>query len=137
MGDQGQGMIHYVGMLKITLIGAKYLPPIKMNGFTDAYCLFYYEGGQSVKSNVVRRSLSPYWAQELMLCVRDLNDPLLLKVYNHYSKRKDVRITKVDIDVKNLVPNESEFREIALPNTKKGVIHVQLCYLGFGTDITS
>jgi stromal membrane-associated protein len=62
-----QGMVDNLGVLFIRVIEGTELLAMDSGGSTSAYCNLTL-GNQSVKSTVVRNSLSPVWNEALMLC---------------------------------------------------------------------
>ncbi|CAN8029498.1 unnamed protein product, partial [Ixodes persulcatus] len=52
-------------------------------GTSDPYVKFKHGGRQVYRSRTVSRSLDPYWDECFFLPVRDLWDPLLVRVFDY------------------------------------------------------
>jgi stromal membrane-associated protein len=76
-----RAMAEFCGLLIIRLLRATNLPNTDVLGKTDAFCEFTL-GERKAKSKVFKNSLNPTWNQTLSLNVRNLNETLILKVYD-------------------------------------------------------
>lgn len=127
------GLVEYKGILTIELIGGKNLT----DGSADAYCIFA-SGHQQVKSSVVRRSRSPYWDENLTLCVGDKTVPLKLTVFNRQGMGKDAVLGTAEVGIGRLMDGDSRKERVKLlAGSKKGSaasastggqVHFQLGY---------
>ena len=135
-------------MLKIHLLGAKNLPVMDFRGSSDPYCIFTV-GQQVIKSHVVEKSISPFWNEDLMICVVDdtasnssnSSNPapstsMNVKIYDWDRAKKHDFISEFSMSLADVLKNPNETKnfnlelEFAKPSAKKvGRIYFDLCYI--------
>ncbi|CAH2049003.1 unnamed protein product, partial [Thlaspi arvense] len=54
----------------------------------------------TVKTRVVKISINPEWNDELTLPIKDINDPLVLSVYDKDTFTEDDKMGDAEIDIK-------------------------------------
>ncbi|XAR72226.1 hypothetical protein NMG60_11018796 [Bertholletia excelsa] len=57
-------------------------------------------GEQTVKTRVVKNSINPEWNDELTLPIKDINDPLVLSVYDKDTFTEDDKMGDAEIGIK-------------------------------------
>eukprot|EP01080_Neovahlkampfia_damariscottae_P002650 gene2650-3847_t len=109
------GMVEYTGMIKITIIGARKLPASGMNNL-DPYFVFQL-GEQKIKSQIIHKSLNPYFSfEELMVCVDDKNHDLFISCFNDSAVKNDKLVCDANYSITDVYnkPNESKRISIQL-----------------------
>lgn len=117
------GLVEYQGMLTIHLLGAKRLKATDVaSGSCDPYCVFKH-CGQSVKSDYVKKSRSPFWNEMLNLMSTDLTKPLELQCFDYDRLSRDDPLGDAAVSLMELEPGVKKEFVVKLLHTKKGTVY--------------
>jgi len=122
------GMVEFTGLLNVHLIGAKKLTAKDANGTSDPYAILTLNN-QTLKSKVVKKSLSPYFGEKLTLCVTDAsNDVLKIQLFDHDLIGKDEVLGHCEVALKDLKPNVNDLKLTLVRKSgkPKGELFIQL-----------
>eukprot|EP01089_Gocevia_fonbrunei_P023048 TRINITY_DN9550_c0_g1_i3.p1 TRINITY_DN9550_c0_g1~~TRINITY_DN9550_c0_g1_i3.p1 ORF type:complete len:189 (+),score=26.49 TRINITY_DN9550_c0_g1_i3:285-851(+) len=93
--------VQFAAILNIKLIAGHNLPAKDMNGFSDPYVVAIL-GDNRVKSKTKMKTLNPTWDENLNLNVSNVNDTLLIEVYDYDAVSKDDFIGAVNIPLQTI-----------------------------------
>ncbi|XP_051146282.1 protein C2-DOMAIN ABA-RELATED 7-like [Andrographis paniculata] len=69
---------------------------------SDPYCVITCEN-QRVRTKVVKRNCNPVWSEELTIYIKDLEDPIVLSVYDKDTFSGDDNMGHANIDIIPLI----------------------------------
>ncbi|CAI9788014.1 unnamed protein product [Fraxinus pennsylvanica] len=105
--QQSEGMVEFIGMLKITIIKGTNLAVRDMLS-SDPYVVLTL-GKQKAQTAVVRSSLSPVWNEELMLSVPQDFGAIKLQVFDYDTFSADDIMGEAEIDIQPIISSAMAF----------------------------
>ncbi|KAM1005375.1 hypothetical protein ACFX13_005497 [Malus domestica] len=108
--------------LVVQVLGARDLPAMDLNGFSDPYVKVQL-GKHKLRTKVVKKTLNPYWGEEFTFRVDDLNDELVISVLDEDKYFNDDFVGSVRIPVSQVFDARNKSLETAWhplhPKSKK------------------
>ncbi|KAK9706948.1 hypothetical protein RND81_07G163200 [Saponaria officinalis] len=101
MSDNSEGMVEFIGVLKIKVIKGTNLAVRDMLS-SDPYVVLNL-GQQTVQTTVAKSNLNPIWNEELMLSVPQSYGPVKLKVFDHDTFSADDIMGEAELDIQSLI----------------------------------
>lgn len=102
-----EGMVEYIGLLKVKVIRGKNLAVRDMLS-SDPYVVLTL-GPQTVQTQVITSNLNPVWNEELMLSVPMDYGPIKVKVFDHDTFSADDIMGEAEIDIQPLITSAMAF----------------------------
>ncbi|KAK6932061.1 Arf GTPase activating protein, partial [Dillenia turbinata] len=102
-----EGMVEFIGLLKVTVIKGTNLAIRDMLS-SDPYVVLTL-GQQTIQSTVIKSNLNPVWNEELMLSVPQNFGPLILKVFDHDTFSADDIMGEAEVDIQPLITSAMAF----------------------------
>lgn len=102
-----------LGVLRLTVEKARNLPPIDLDGETDAYVACQYgtddsEDLQQYRTDTVQNSCSPKFMEAFCFKVNDREQPLLLTVCDENPESADDIIGKIEVDFEHIQEGQDQ-----------------------------
>jgi len=121
-------MDEVIGILSITIVDAKDLPSMDLNGKADPYTEIHFGGKKVFKTDIIKKTLTPVWNQTHKLLVRqsESNYQLTFKVWDWDKATHNDFIGEVNIDVKTLITSiiYDQTIEIHKKDKDRGKLHI-------------
>lgn len=116
-----------VGHVKLELLSAEGLNSVDSNGKSDPLCVVKLDGIEIFKTDKKRRTLDPIWneAIEFPMLSRS-RQVLLLEVYDWDLTHDDELLGRVNLDLSNIIPNNSTQFKVALDT--QGVLNLRATF---------
>ncbi|RAL53532.1 hypothetical protein DM860_015569 [Cuscuta australis] len=102
-----QGMVEFIGMVKVKVLKGKNLAIRDMLS-SDPYVVLTL-GQQKVQTNVMRSNLNPIWNEELMLSVPQDYGSVKLQVYDYDTFSCDDIMGEAEIDIQPMITSAMAF----------------------------
>ncbi|KAK5791921.1 ADP-ribosylation factor GTPase-activating protein AGD12-like isoform X2 [Gossypium arboreum] len=99
--DDEDGMVEFIGLLKVTVVKGTNLA-IRDMMTSDPYVVLTL-GQQTIQTAVIPSNLNPVWDEDLMLSVPNNYGPLKLEVYDHDMFSADDIMGEAQIDIQPLI----------------------------------
>lgn len=102
------------------------------NGANDTYIIFTY-GGQHTRSTTARKSISPYWGEEIkMVLTPEMNTTLGIQAYDEHKFLRGDLIGQSEIDLTALWEEPNKFCHfnaclIGKRLKNAGELHLEVC----------
>jgi len=109
-----------IGLLELTVIGAKDLPAMDLNGKADPFFIVQFGTKQILKSEIIKKTKTPIWNEtaKVIISLTEKNYSINLSVWDWDKLSKNEVIGDVNIDVAPYF-NNSDATEKWLPLTNK------------------
>ncbi|KAM6551889.1 hypothetical protein CsatB_001697 [Cannabis sativa] len=107
-----EGMVEFIGLLKVKVIRGKNLAVRDMLS-SDPYVILNL-GQQSVQTTVAKSNLNPVWNEELMLSVPQPFGPLKLRVFDHDLFSADDIMGEAEVDLQPLITSAMAFGDAGM-----------------------
>ncbi|KAH1048796.1 hypothetical protein J1N35_039580 [Gossypium stocksii] len=99
--DNEDGMVEFIGLLKVTVVKGTNLA-IRDMMTSDPYVVLTL-GQQTIQTAVIPSNLNPVWDEDLMLSVPNNYGPLKVEVYDHDMFSADDIMGEAQIDIQPLI----------------------------------
>eukprot|EP00698_Gefionella_okellyi_P005094 TRINITY_DN1467_c0_g1_i1.p1 TRINITY_DN1467_c0_g1~~TRINITY_DN1467_c0_g1_i1.p1 ORF type:complete len:617 (-),score=136.05 TRINITY_DN1467_c0_g1_i1:1302-3110(-) len=136
--DTASTNANWLGLLKVQVVEAAELLSMDFGGKSDPFCVISH-GPATFRTEVVKKTLSPVWNQELRLPVQtySLQWPISFSVYDWDKVGKNDFIGRVDLDPKSLDLQDGlvhdVWLELAGEKKRGGKIHIVVRYFNKAT----
>ncbi|KAF2076289.1 hypothetical protein CYY_002404 [Polysphondylium violaceum] len=121
-------MDEIIGVLSITIVDAKDLPKMDLNGHADPYTEIHFGGKKIFKTETIKKTLSPTWnaTHKILIHKSEENYHLTFKVWDWDKATQNDFIGETTLDVKSLLDNiiVDQNYNIMKKEKERGKLHI-------------